>query len=58
VSTHPIRRGRITHYLDNGKTKTLVSDRTDVSPEVIDEFYDAADEQGKMERRRQHFALD
>lgn len=54
VSAHPVRRGSITHHLDEDVPKTAVSDRMDVSPDVIDAHYDAASKEGKMERRRQH----
>ncbi|SEW24817.1 tyrosine-type recombinase/integrase [Natrinema salifodinae] len=52
VSAHPFRRGAITHHLNNDFPKPLVSDRMNVSIDVIDEHYDAEDEEGKMERRR------
>ena len=54
VSAHPIRRGSITHHLDEDVPKTAVSDRMDVSPDVIDAHYDAASKEGKMNRRREY----
>ena len=54
VSAHPIRRGSITHHLDNDVPKVAVSDRMDVSPDVIDAHYDAASKEGKMNRRREY----
>ena len=54
VSAHPIRRGSITHHLDEDVPKTAVSDRMDVSPDIIDAHYDAASKEGKMKRRRQY----
>jgi integrase len=54
VSAHPFRRAAITHHLNQDVPKPMVSDRMDVSPDVIDEHYDAEDEEGKMERRRDY----
>jgi site-specific recombinase XerD len=54
VSAHPIRRGSITHHLDRDVPKTAVSDRMDVSPDIIDAHYDAATKEGKMKRRRKY----
>jgi len=54
VSAHPFRRAAITYHLNNDVPKPMVSDRMDVSPDVIDEHYDAEDEKGKMNRRRDY----
>lgn len=50
-SPHPIRRGAITWLLLDGPSRA-VSDRCDVSKEVIDTNYDRRTEQEKMEKRR------
>ena len=50
-SPHPIRRGYITHELNVGVPKAVLSDRCDVSPEVIDEHYDERSDEERMELR-------
>lgn len=54
VGPHTFRKAAITHHLNADMPKPHVSDRTDVSSDVIDTHYDAEDERGKMERRRKH----
>lgn len=54
VSAHPFRRAAVTHHLNEDIPKPMVSDRMDVSPDIIDAHYDAEDEEGKMERRRDY----
>jgi len=54
VSAHPFRRASITYHLNSDVPKPFVSDRMDVSADVIDEHYDAEDEKGKMNRRREY----
>lgn len=50
---HPLRRGSITHtHLDNDVPKRVVSDRCDVSVEVLTEHYDQQTEERKREIRR------
>lgn len=51
-SPHTVRRGYITHELNAGVPKQVVSDRCDVSSEVIDEHYDERSDQDKMQLRK------
>jgi site-specific recombinase XerD len=53
VSPHPIRRSTISHWLDEGHPKELLSDRMDVSTKVLDEHYDARSEEQKRKLRRE-----
>lgn len=52
-STHPIRRGAITHHLKEGTPVPAASDRMDVTPAVLEEHYSRLDESEAMERRRE-----
>ena len=54
VSPHAIRRGSITHWLREDVPTPAVSDRADVSADVIDQHYDERTDQEKMEQRRQY----
>jgi site-specific recombinase XerD len=51
-SPHAIRRGAITHHLNQKTAPETVSERMDVSLEVLYEHYDARTEQEKMDVRR------
>ncbi len=51
---HAVRRGAITHYLNEDTPSPVISDRMDVSTDVLDEHYDARDEASKMQQRREH----
>jgi site-specific recombinase XerC len=53
VSPHPVRRGSITHHLLKDVPETAVSDRCDVSPEVLEVHYDERTEHEKAEQRRE-----
>ena len=52
VSPHPFRRGSITHWLRSDVPPRAVSNRADVSEDVIDKHYDERSDQDKMEQRR------
>jgi integrase len=52
VSPHAIRRGSITHYLTKDVPVEVVSDRMNVSRDVLDEHYDRRSEEVKLEQRR------
>ena len=58
VKPHSIRRSSITYWLNEGHAKQLVSDRMDVSPDVIDQHYDARSAEEKREMRRDMFEMD
>jgi hypothetical protein len=58
VSPHAIRRGAITHHLRTDTPKTVVSDRCDVSQDVLDCHCNELTEAEKMERRRQYLGDD
>jgi site-specific recombinase XerD len=53
VSPHAIRRGGITNRLNNEVPEKVISDRANVSPEVIDQHYDRRTKREKMEQRRE-----
>ena len=54
VSPHALRRGGITHHLNNDVPKDVVSDRANLSKDVLDTHYDQRSEQEKMEQRRKY----
>jgi len=54
LSPHAVRRGSITHYLQQDVPEKAVSDRANVSPEVIDQHYDRRSKREKMEQRRRY----
>ena len=54
VSPHDIRRGSITHFLRSDVPEPVVSDRMNVSREVLDKHYDKRTEEDKVEQRRQY----
>lgn len=53
MSPHAIRRGSITDRLRNGTPQTVVSERANVSGEIIDQHYDERSEREKMRLRRE-----
>jgi integrase len=54
LNPHAIRRGSITHSLNNEMPDKVVSDRANVSPEVIEQHYDRRSERERMEQRREY----
>lgn len=54
VSPHAIRRGSITHWLREDVPQPVVSDRADVSADVLDAHYDQRTPVEKMEQRRSY----
>jgi integrase len=52
VSPHAIRRGSITYHLTSDVPEKVVSDRMNVSQEVLDKHYDERTEEQKVEQRR------
>ncbi|MFB6155279.1 MAG: tyrosine-type recombinase/integrase [Haloferacaceae archaeon] len=52
VSPHAVRRGSITHHLTQDVPEKVVSDRMNVSQEVLDKHYDERTEEVKVEQRR------
>lgn len=54
VSSHPIRRSAVTHHLDEDVPKAIVSERMNVTQEVLDLHYDARDKEQKRTSREQY----
>lgn len=58
VSLHPVRRGSITDHINRGWPKEKLSERVDVSVEVLDRHYDARTEERARKNRRQYLERD
>lgn len=54
LSTHPIRRGSITHHLQEDTPQRYVSSRMDVGIDVLDRHYDQRSDIEKLRQRRQY----
>lgn len=57
VSLHPIRRGSITYHIDRDWPKEKLSERVDVSVDVLDKHYDARTKEQERQGRRQYIDL-
>jgi len=53
VSPHAVRRGSITHSLNQDVPMTVISDRANVSSKVLEKHYDRRTKKEKMEKRRE-----
>ena len=54
VSPHAIRRGSITQHLSKDVSEKVVSDRMNVSLDVLEEHYDRRSEREKADQRRDY----
>jgi hypothetical protein len=52
VTGHPLRRGSITYHLNQDVPKAVVSDRCDVSVDVLERHYNQQTEREKREVRK------
>lgn len=57
VSLHPIRRGSITYHIDRGWPKEKLSERVDVSVEVLNKHYDARSKEQERQGRKEFLDL-
>jgi len=53
-SPHDVRRGRLTRYRRDGVDPFVISDRCDVSEDVLEEHYNEMTERERMEQRREY----
>lgn len=54
VNPHALRRGGITHALQEGWPMKVVSDRANVTEKVLSMHYDSRTKEEKMEQRREY----
>ncbi|MBP2251278.1 site-specific recombinase XerD [Halarchaeum solikamskense] len=54
VAPHAVRRGAITHHLQQDTPPRVVSDRMNVGRDTLSEHYDSRTPREKMEQRRNH----
>ena len=54
VSLHPIRKGSISNHLNEGWPKEQLSQRADVSVDVLEKHYDLRSEERKRENRKEY----
>ena len=54
VSPHPVRRSAITKHLNSEWPTELVSERANVSPDVLERHYDVRSKEEKRQKRRKY----
>lgn len=57
VNSHPVRRGSITHHLNVGWPKQKVSERCDVSMEILEKHYNEQTKEDERENRKEFVGL-